>query len=143
MLGLLGVGKTVLLNRIDQLAEKAECQTAIFDTDPERTLPMLLTPQLHRLLLKLDRIKHAGNEIRSTIRRLRSFASAFHVRFEGVEFGMTSESATGDLTIDLTDLLVDIGQAARSRKTAVVIMPAHGWPLCVCCQHRTERRPVE
>ena len=72
------------------------------------------------LLLRLDRIKHAGNEIRSTIKRLRGFAAAFQVKFEGVEFGMSSEPATGDLTIDLADLLVDIGMAAKSRNTVAV-----------------------
>jgi pimeloyl-ACP methyl ester carboxylesterase len=54
MLGLRGVGKTVLLNRIDQIAETAGCRTTIFEADPDRTLPELLTEQLNRLLLKLD-----------------------------------------------------------------------------------------
>ena len=43
MLGLRGVGKTVLLNRIDQIAETVGCRTAIFEADPGRTLPELLT----------------------------------------------------------------------------------------------------
>lgn len=43
MLGLRGVGKTVLLNRIDQIAEIVGCRTAIFEADRDRTLPELLT----------------------------------------------------------------------------------------------------
>jgi hypothetical protein len=38
------VGKTVFLNRIDQTAETAGCRTAIFEADPDRTLPELFTP---------------------------------------------------------------------------------------------------
>lgn len=122
MLGLRGVGKTVLLNRIDQMAETSGCQTAIFEADKDRMLPDLLTQQLYRLLLKLDRLKRAGNEIRKAIGLLRGFASVFRVKFEGVEFGISNEVATGDLTIDLTDLFIAIGEAANSRSTVAVMM---------------------
>lgn len=122
MLGLRGVGKTVLLNRFDQMAEMAGCQTAVFEAERDRTLPELLTQPLHRLLLRLDRLKRAGNEIRKAIGLLRGFASAFRVKFEGVEFGISNEVATGDLTIDMTDLLVAIGEAANSRNTVAAIM---------------------
>jgi hypothetical protein len=122
MLGLRGVGKTVLLNRIDLIAENTGSQTALFEADTERALPELLTPQLHRLLLKLNRLKRVGDEIRKAFGLLRSFASAFKVKFEGIEFGISDETSTGDLTIDLSDLLVAIGQAARLRKTATVIL---------------------
>ena len=54
MLGLRGVGKTVLLNRIDQIAETVGCQTAFFEADLNRTLPELLTQQLHRLLALIN-----------------------------------------------------------------------------------------
>lgn len=122
MLGLRGVGKTVLLNRIDQIAESAGCRTTIFEADPDRTLPELLTQQLRRLLLKLDRRKRVSDEVQKAFGFLRSFASAFNVKFGDFEVGLSSEMATGDLTIDLTDLIVAIGEAAKSRKTVAVIM---------------------
>jgi hypothetical protein len=122
MLGLRGVGKTVLLNRIDQIAETAGCRTTIFEADPDRTLPELLTEQLNRLLLKLDRRKRVNDEVQKAFGLLRGFASAFKVRFGEFEVGLSMEPATGDLTIDLTDLIVAIGEAARSRKTVAVIM---------------------
>lgn len=122
MLGLRGVGKTVLLNRIDQIAEVAGCQTVIFEADPNRTLPELLTQQLHRLLLKLDRRKLVSDEVHKAFGLLRGFASVFKVQFGEFEVGLSNETATGDLTIDLTDLIVAIGEAAKSRKTVAVIM---------------------
>jgi hypothetical protein len=122
MLGLRGVGKTVLLNRIDQIAETVGCRTTLFEADPDRTLPELLTEQLNRLLLKLDRRKRVSDEVQKAFGLLRGFASAFKVRFGEFEVGLSKEPATGDLTIDLTDLIVAIGEAAKSRKTVAVIM---------------------
>ncbi len=122
MLGLRGVGKTVLLNRIDQIAETAGCRTAIFEAGLDRTLPELLTQQLHRLLLKLDRRKRVSDEVHKAFGLLRGFASAFKVQFGEFEVGLSNETTTGDLTIDLTDLIVAIGEAAKSRKTVAVIM---------------------
>lgn len=122
LLGLRGVGKTVLLNRINQIAEVEGCQTTIFEADPHQTLPELLTVQLHRLLLKLDRRKKVGNDIQKTFRLLRSFANAFKVKYGEFEVGLTNEVATGELSIDLTDLLVAIGMAAKHRQAAVTIL---------------------
>jgi len=122
LLGLRGVGKTVLLNRINQIAENEGCQTVIFEADPTQSLPEIFTVQLQRILLKLDRRKKVGDDIQTTIRLLRSFASAFKVKYGEFEVGLTHETATGELSIDLTDIFVSIGIAARKRETAVLIL---------------------
>jgi hypothetical protein len=121
LLCLRGVGKTVLLNRINQIAETEGCQTAIFEAIPDHSLPELLTQQLQRLLLKLDRRKKAGEDIQTAFRMLRNFASAFKVKYGEFEVGLTNKGVTGDLSIDLTDLFVSIGEAAKKRNTAVVL----------------------
>lgn len=121
LLGLRGVGKTVLLNELEQLAETQNCQTSIFEIDPEKTLAAQLAPQLYRILLRLDRIKRAGHEIQNAFGTLRSFASAFKVQLGDFEFGL-APAATGDLSLDLTDLFVAIGEAAAKRNTAAVIL---------------------
>ena len=122
MLGKRGVGKTVLLNRIDQMAEIQNCQTAIFEADPGHTLPQLLTEQLYRILLKLDRHKRISGDIQNIFSMLRGFASVFKVKYGEFEVGLTNEGTTGDLTIDLADLFVSIGTAAKKRKSVVVII---------------------
>ena len=121
MLGLRGVGKTVLLNRINQIAEEEGCQTAIFEADSDHNLPELLTQQLHRLLLKLDRRMKVGDDIQKAFTLLRGFASAFRVKFGEFELGLSNEIVTGDLSIDLTDIFVLIGKAAKKRNTVAVI----------------------
>jgi hypothetical protein len=122
LLGLRGVGKTVLLNRIDQIAEEADCRTAIFEADPNRGLPALVTQPLQRILLKLDRRERVNDKVHRAFALLRGFASAFKVRYGEFEMGLSGGVVTGDLTIDLTDLFVAVGEAARSRGTVAVIM---------------------
>lgn len=122
MLGLRGVGKTVLLNEFERLAETASCQTAMFEADPDKPLATQLAPQLHRTLLRLDRIKRAGAELNNAFGALRAFVSVFKVQLGEMEFGLSTAPATGDLTIDLTDLFVAIGEAAQKRDTVVVIL---------------------
>jgi hypothetical protein len=53
---------------------------------------------------------------------MRAFASAFKVQLGELEFGLAASRGTGDLTIDLTDLFVAMGEAARKRDTAVVLL---------------------
>jgi hypothetical protein len=122
MLGLRGVGKTVLLNEFEQLAESLGCQTAMLETDPEKPLAAQLAPQLHRILLRLDRVRKAGADLNNAFGVLRAFASAFKVQLGDLEFGLVTAPATGDLVIDLTDLFVAIGEAAKKRDAAVVLL---------------------
>lgn len=122
MLGLRGVGKTVLLNEFEQIAEQNGCQTAMLETDPDKPLAQQLAPQLHRILLRLDRIKKAGNDMQAAFNSLRAFAAAFKVQLGDLEFGLVPSPATGDLVVDLTDLFVAIGEAAKKRDTAVVLL---------------------
>ncbi len=122
LLGLRGVGKTVLLNEFEQLAESNACQTAMLETDPNHPFPAQLAPQLHRILLRLDRLKKTGADLQAAFGALRAFAGAFKVQLGELEFGLATQTATGDLTIDLTDLFVAIGTAAKKRDTAVVLL---------------------
>ncbi|HVY86002.1 MAG TPA: ATP-binding protein [Caulobacterales bacterium] len=122
MLGLRGVGKTVLLNEFEQIAESLQCHTAMLETDPEKPLAAQLAPQLHRILLRLDRVKKAGADLHAAFGALRAFASAFRVQLGDMELGLATQTATGDLTIDLTDLFLAIGQAAEKRDAAVVLL---------------------
>ncbi len=74
------------------------------------------------MLLKLDRRKKAGEDIQKAFNLLRGFASAFKVKIGEFEMGLSNGIATGDLTIDLTDLFVSIASAAERRSTVAVIM---------------------
>ena len=49
LLGLRGVGKTVLLNQIEELARQEGCRTILIEAPEKRGLPELLVPHLRRL----------------------------------------------------------------------------------------------
>ncbi len=121
LLGLRGVGKTVLLNRINNEAEDAGCQTAFVEASPEITFPELIIPRLHSILLKLNRKKKAGEDLTNAFNILRGFASMFHVKYGDLEIGITKVSATGKMDTDLTELFLSIGTAAQNRKTVAIL----------------------
>jgi hypothetical protein len=122
MLGLRGVGKTVLLNTFEAIAEENGCQTALLEIDPDKPLAQQLAPQLQHILHRLDRLKKAGAELQKAFGSLRAFASMFKATVGDVDFSLAGPAATGDLAIDLTDLLVAIADAAKKRDTAVVLL---------------------
>jgi len=122
MLGLRGVGKTVLLNKIYQIAEDLGVYAAIFEASSSQTLPEIMTQPLYRLLLKVDRNRKTGNDIKRVFGLLGQFARLFKVKIGEFEVGIDPEILTGDLALDLGDLFVSIGEAAKSRNTAVIIL---------------------
>lgn len=122
MLGLRGVGKTVLLNNFEAIAEELGCQVALLEIDPDKPLAHQLTPPLQHILHRLDRMKKAGAEMQKAFGALLSFASIFKATIADIDFGVSAGTATGDLAIDLTDLFVAIAEAARKRDTAVVLL---------------------
>src|SRR5688572_5686010 len=59
MVGLRGVGKTVLLDRMRQDADGTGVYTIRIEAPENRSLPALLAPQLRQVLLRLNRVEAA------------------------------------------------------------------------------------
>lgn len=126
MVGLRGVGKTVLLDQIRKDAEANGIYSARIEAPEKKSLPALLAPQLRQTLLKLDRVGAAAEAAKRGLRAIVGFAKGLKVKYQDIEVGMDYEpepglADNGDLEIDLTVLLEQIGTAARDAKTAVVI----------------------
>lgn len=126
LVGLRGVGKTVLLNRLRNDAESEGIVCVQFESPENRSLPAMLVPSLRAALLKLDRIAGARDLVVKAVKVLGSFISAAKVKYEGLEFSfeLGSEKGiadTGDLDFDLAELLQSVGEAAQEKKTAVVL----------------------
>lgn len=122
LLGLRGVGKTVLLNRLYREAENRQFQTAKVEAPEGGKLPALLVPELRRIIYELDLIKAAGKRIRQAATILRNFAAVFKVSVGEMEFGIEpapGRADTGDLEHDLPDLLVAVAEAAAEKETAI------------------------
>ena len=127
MTGLRGVGKTVLLNEIDHRAQRAGYKTILIEAHEDKHLAVLLAPHLRRLLYELDRIAGAGDKVRRGIRVLKSFLSTIRVSYGDVEFGLDTDAEkgsadSGDLEVDLPNLLTAVAEAAEERQVAVAIL---------------------
>lgn len=125
--GLRGVGKTVLLNEVERIADEQGFHAIMIEAKEDQPLGLLLVPQLRQLLYELDRVKGAGNLARKALGVLRSFVSGLRVKVGEVDFGIAIEpekgaADSGDFGTDLTNLFVAIGEAARERGTVVVLL---------------------
>ena len=83
MVGLRGVGKTVLLDRMRDDADAAGLQTIRIEAPERRSLPAILAPQLRQSLLRLSRVAAATAIAHRALRGLAGFAGQFrHVLAE-------------------------------------------------------------
>jgi len=126
MVGLRGVGKTVLLNRLKNDAESEGLVCVQFEAQEGCHLPALITPSLRAALLKLDRVAGVTDAVARAVKVLGSFINAAKFRYKDMEFGFDLGSEpgiadTGDLDYDLTELFKEIGKAAKEKRTAVVL----------------------
>ena len=124
MVGLRGVGKTVLLDRIREDAEaKGICALRI-EAPEGRSLPSILAPQLRIALLKLSNREAAKHLAQRALRGLAGFVGALKVKYQDIEVGLDLDpepglADNGDLEIDLQELLEAVGEAARADGTCV------------------------
>jgi hypothetical protein len=127
MTGQRGVGKTVLLNEMERLAQADGYRTILVEAHENKSLAVLLVPHLRRLLFELDRIAGAGNKVRRGIAVLKSFIGSIRVNVGDVEFGLDIEpeqgaADSGDLEVDLPNLFTAVAEAAEERGVAVAIL---------------------
>ncbi len=126
MVGLRGVGKTVLLDRMRDDAEAAGIQTVRIEAPESRSLPAMLAPQLRQALLRLSRNEQAKDLAQRALRGLAGFARALKVKYQDIEVGFDFDpepglADNGDLEHDLQALLEVVGAAAQKAGTALVL----------------------
>lgn len=125
LLGLRGVGKTVLLNKIEELAETEGHLTSSIEAPEHRRLAELLIPKINQILRKLSVTEQAKAQAHRALRALRSFASAFQLSYGELSISVDPETGvadSGDIENDLPELFVRIGQAARSAGSAWTLL---------------------
>ena len=127
MVGLRGVGKTVLLNEIQKLAEKEGYKSVLVEAHENKSLAALLLPPLRQILFNLDRMENASQKVKRGLRVLKSFFNRIKVKVHDIELSLdvdpeTGSADSGDLEADLPILLEAIAEAAFDRKTAIAII---------------------
>lgn len=119
LVGLRGVGKTVLLVRVQAMAEAHGYCTLRVEAHEGKTLSGLLLPGLRGALQALSLVERAKEQARRGLRVLKSFMASMKVKIQDVEIGLTVSPETGiadsgDLETDLPDLFEAVGAAARA-----------------------------
>lgn len=126
LIGLRGVGKTVLLREIEKRALKRGFAPVRVETTERQDLPAQLALGLRSVLLELDRVAALREKLRYAFGVLRSFVN-IRFQFGGLEANISADpiagqADSGSLDRDLGDLFRAIGAAAREQKTAVVLL---------------------
>jgi type II secretory pathway predicted ATPase ExeA/DNA-binding CsgD family transcriptional regulator len=125
--GLRGVGKTVLLNRIDQMASDEGYLTVMIEASENRRLNELLVAPLRSILFKLDALKGFSGKVKRGLRVLSSFVKSVKFKYSEVELSMNVDGEpgvadSGQLENDLGELFLAIAEAAKDRSTPVAII---------------------
>lgn len=126
MVGLRGVGKTVLLDRMREDAEASGIHTLRVEAPESRSLPAILAPQLRQALLRLSRNERSKELAQRALRGLAGFAKALKFKYDDIEVGFDFEpepglADNGDLEHDLQALLEAAGSAAQKAGTALAM----------------------
>ena len=152
LVGLRGVGKTVLLDRVREDAEQAGIHTVRIEAPEGRSLPALLAPQLRQGLLRLSQIEAARAFAIRGLRALAGFASKLKVTFGDIEVGFDYDpepglADNGDLEHDLQALFEQVGLAAQAGGTALAVfidelqyVEEPQLAVLITAMHRTEQR---
>jgi len=123
--GLRGVGKTVLLTRFGQLAEERDWVVVETELAAKAPFAPLMARLSRKALLGIDAPKRWKAKALRAAGALRSFTYTFadgsSISVGGV--GMLEGTAdSGELSEDLTDLILELGYAAQERRRGILFL---------------------
>ncbi len=127
MIGLRGVGKTVLLNEFRKLADEFGYKTVFIEAYENKPLAALLLPPLRQLLIALDHMAALSEKAKRGLRVLKSFFNGVKLKYQDLEIGIDIDpepgvADSGDLEADLSALFLAVGEAAADRGAAVALI---------------------
>jgi len=117
LLGLRGVGKTVLLNEMYIQAEDEGFFTIKIEAPENGDFAQRCIPDLKRILLRLSRQQQLRHRLELAGSAMRNFASIFKLSYEEIEFAASPSpgvSDTGDFESDFSEMVRLVLQAAKA-----------------------------
>jgi len=124
--GLRGVGKTVLLEEFRASAERQGWLSAFVEADPGRPFRLLLARALTGSLRAASLRRRSSARLRNALRAFRSFsltASPDGSIGVGIDLEpLDGRADSGELELDLSELLVDLGEAAAEFGAGVLVL---------------------
>lgn len=127
--GLRGVGKTVLLGEFRQVAEEHKWRVLELEAskhDDER-FRQTIYAQLRTALYQISPTAKWGDKAKAAAQALRSFSLSIEPASGAPILSLDIPPAEGiadhgDLVLDLTDVLISIGEAAKEHGTGLVLL---------------------
>ncbi|MFL5818412.1 MAG: AAA family ATPase [Conexibacter sp.] len=147
--GLRGVGKTVLLNEFERLAQDAGWPAETKEVGRRSSVATLVGRVARRALLQMSTRKRVGDRLRRAMSVLKSFELALpgEVSFK-LEVGPAlGEADSGDLADDLRDVLVAVGEAAAEAGSGFALifdelqnLSADDYEALIMALHRVKQK---
>jgi AAA ATPase domain len=127
LVGLRGVGKTVLLVKIKELAEAEGYHAISVEAHEGKSLPELLIPGIRKAFFALSTIEKAKDKARRGLRVMQSFLNGLKITINEVEVGLSigaevGTADTGDIEADLPELFLALGEAAKASGKPVIFL---------------------
>lgn len=113
--GLRGVGKTVLLNAIEEKADEMDILYAHIEIAEKRSFIRQIANSSQKILHRMSAIESAKDFARKALGILQAFNVTYNPEDQTFSAGLNEPSAyvtTGILSDDLTDMLVTMGRTA-------------------------------
>jgi hypothetical protein len=121
-IGLRGVGKTVLLNRFTEIADQEGFAVGFIEAPESGDFRALLATRLRKILLAYDNERKTAKVLKA-LRVLKTFSLQLPDGSKvsiGVD-ALAGSADSGNLSDDVTDLLVATGEAAKERDSGVLL----------------------
>ncbi len=150
--GLRGVGKTVLLNRFEAVAREAGFRVGFLEASDDGSFLTALGSRVRQVILELDRLGALSEAAKRAMRVFKSFT--LRLGAEGLAFSVDVDPElgfgdSGDLSSDLQDLFVAVGEAAKDRQTGVLFaidelqyLKEREFAALIMAVHRTTQRQL-
>jgi hypothetical protein len=121
-IGLRGVGKTVLLNRFAEIAEQEGLRVGFIEAPESGDFRSLLANRLRKILLAYDNQKKTAKVLKA-LRVLKTFSLQLPdgSRVSLDVDALAGSADSGNLSDDVTDLLVAAGEAAGERDSGILL----------------------
>ena len=127
LIGLRGVGKTILLNKMDTIIQESQNHSIYIEAHEKKPFIKILVPHLRKVLFDFDSKGIIDQKVKKAFRVLKSFFESMKLKYGDFELSLDIDpeqgsADSGDLEVDLPILLQSIGEAAKGQKTAVSII---------------------
>ena len=121
--GLRGVGKTALLNAIEEYADNIDVVYAHIEATEETQFIRRLVATLNRFTKSISAVESMKNLKAKCIKLFESFTVTYGLTDNELSLSLSPDEVvtSGDLTDDLTELMVSLGKLARQSKDALCI----------------------